>query len=75
MDGSGCLPRYFVSYGEDISLCVEVLSHANFSQVDDGHDTDVQGEQWFAFFVSRDHGDAVASAGDGMRLQSFGLCP
>ena len=71
----GHTPCYFVSDGEDISLSVEVLSHADLSQIDDGHDTDVQGEQWLAFFVPGDHGDAVASTRDGVRLESFGLCP
>ena len=53
-------PRNFVSNREDISLRVEVLSHADFTKTDYGHDTDVQRQKGLSLPVPRNHRNAEA---------------
>jgi hypothetical protein len=53
---------------------MEMLSHAYFTKADDGHDTDIQGEHRTTLLVTRDHGNAEAFGGYGVRFETFGFC-
>jgi len=67
-------PRNLVTNREDVSLRMEMLPLADFSEVDNRHDANVQGQQRFTLLVTRYDGDTVALGEDCMRLQPLGLC-
>jgi len=54
------IPIYGISNGEDIALCMEVLSHTHLTQTIDSHDPDIQGKNGLAILVTRDHGNRIA---------------
>ena len=66
-------PRNLVTNGEDIPLRMEMLPLADFSEVDNRHDADVQGQQWFTLLVTGYDRNAVALGEDCMRLQPLWL--
>lgn len=66
-------PRNFVTNWEDVPLRMEMLPLADFSEVDDRHDADVEGQQWFTLLVTWHDRDTVALGEDCMRLQPFWL--
>ena len=66
-------PRYFIANREDVPLRVEMLPHADLSQVNDSHDAHVEGQNRFPPLIARDSRDAIALRGDGVRLETFWL--
>jgi len=67
-------PRNLVTNREDVSLRMEMLPFADFSEVDNRHDANVQGQQRFTLLVTGYDGDTVALGEDCMRLQPLRFC-
>lgn len=66
-------PRYFIAHREDVPLRMKVLPHADLSQVDDGHNAHIEGQNRLPPLVARDGRDAVALCGDSVCLETFWL--
>jgi hypothetical protein len=66
-------PCNLITNREDVPLRMEMLSLADFSEVDNRHDADVQGQQRFTLLVTGYNRDTVALGEDCMRLQPLRL--
>lgn len=66
-------PRNLIADREDVSFRMEMFSLADFSEVDNRHDTDVQRQQRFTLLVTGYNRNAVALGEDCMRLQPLRL--
>ena len=66
-------PSNFVTHREDVPLRMKMLPHAHLAQLDNGHDTDVEGKDGLAFPVTRHGWNAVTLGDHGVRLQTFWL--
>ena len=67
------VPCNFITNREDVPLRMEMLSLADFSEVDDGHNANVEGQQRFTLLVTRYDRDTVTLGKDCMRLQPLRL--
>ena len=66
-------PCNLITDREDVPLRMEMLSLTNFSEIDDRHDADVQGQQRVTLLVTGYDRDAVALGENCMRLQPLRL--
>ena len=68
------VPGDFIPHRKDISLGMEVFSHAYLAEADNGHNTNIERKHGAALLIARNRGNAKTFGRHSVSLKALGFC-